>query len=308
MVGFVRLAVAAAFGDLTQVPFLGWALGVLIVVGCFLAWRRRPREELRRVAAAPAALLVGAFLFLVIAGMGRGSESAQASRYSGVFATLALPAIAVAADAVIVRWRRTGPVFVVALLSRWWGTSDSSRPAPWSPRAPDPTSSRRTAGNSSPHLGSGSPRRSHRGLHFDLAFAPSVSFGWMRDGVASGRFPRPGHIDPIDEATSELQLALRKRFRHHPRQCTTMLAPTRVRLEAGSSITAPGALAATYTDATGTRSRPVGFVLGSVPAVGPASLVAYAGPLDLEITTKPAGGRFELCDPNGAPFAVQGGP
>ena len=68
---FVGTAVAETFGGLAAVKLLGWLLGAFLVAGLVLAWKSLPREELRSVAAAPAALLVGAFAFLLMTGVGR---------------------------------------------------------------------------------------------------------------------------------------------------------------------------------------------------------------------------------------------
>ena len=57
---FARTTIAAGFDGLAQVPGLGWALGGLIVGGLFVAWRGRPFSEVRKIAAAPAALGLGA--------------------------------------------------------------------------------------------------------------------------------------------------------------------------------------------------------------------------------------------------------
>jgi hypothetical protein len=110
---FARTTIAAGFDGLAQVPGLGWALGGLIVGGLFVAWRGRPFSEVRKIAAAPAALGLGAFVFVLISASGRvgfapGIE--RSSRYVHVVCVLLLPAGAVAADAVMRRWRAAVPV------------------------------------------------------------------------------------------------------------------------------------------------------------------------------------------------------
>ena len=115
MVAFLRTSVGAAFGRVSQLPGLGWVLAVMIIVGCAIAWRGRSGEELRRIAAAPAALIASAFVFLLIASSGRtGSQLARAPRYTYVIVALMLPAVAVAADALI-RQRRA----IAVLLALW---------------------------------------------------------------------------------------------------------------------------------------------------------------------------------------------
>jgi hypothetical protein len=299
VVGFSRTAIAQAFDGMAQVPFLGWALGALVVGGCYLAWRGLPVEELRRRAAPPAALLIGAFVFIVISGSGRGVDVADATRFTHIFATLSLPAIAVAADAVMVRWRVTAPIFAVVLAAAIVGNvrlfdNDAQRLAGrfqkayrqnflLTPRLP---------------LADAVPR----GLHPDLALAPWVTLGWMRDGVADGRFPAPAKVSPTVRATSELQLALRQEYRHEPTTCAPLSSPS-VRLAAGGSLRLSTPVAVVFTDDSGVRSAPVTFD----PRAG-VYLLAYAGPLRLDVQTTPPGGRVEVCDPAGGPFVVQPGP
>jgi hypothetical protein len=108
------------FDGLGQVPGAGIALGVLLVAGLVVAWWGTDLGELRRRAAAPAALLVGALAFLVISGVGRasalGPSIARQGRYMHVLAALTLPALAVAADALVRRWRLAVPVVAVLLV------------------------------------------------------------------------------------------------------------------------------------------------------------------------------------------------
>jgi hypothetical protein len=120
VIRFVRTGLGATFDAMGQLPGAGIALGVLLVVGLALAWRDLDRAELRRRAAVPGAMLAGTIVFLVISGVGRstsfGPDFARSSRYLHLVAALALPAIAVAAQAVAQRWRMLAPAVVVLLL------------------------------------------------------------------------------------------------------------------------------------------------------------------------------------------------
>ena len=110
---FLTTGVGAAFDAMGQVRGVGWVLGVLLVVGLVLTWRRLDWTERRRRLAVPGALLVGAFASLFITGIARaaafGSEWARTGRYLYVFVALALPALGLAADAVARRWRMLAP-------------------------------------------------------------------------------------------------------------------------------------------------------------------------------------------------------
>ena len=60
MVRFAWTGLGAAFGEMGQLPGAGLALGIVLVSGLVLAWHGLDWNDLRRRAAAPAALLVGA--------------------------------------------------------------------------------------------------------------------------------------------------------------------------------------------------------------------------------------------------------
>jgi hypothetical protein len=111
---FVALGVQATFGGLGPLPGIGVALAAILVVGSVLG-ARGAGAALRDRFAEPLALLAGAAIFLVITGYGRagklffnpggGPENARASRYVYLVAAMVLPALAVAADSIIRRWR-----------------------------------------------------------------------------------------------------------------------------------------------------------------------------------------------------------
>ena len=111
---FVWIGLRTTFREMGQLPGVGLALGVVLVTGLVVAWRALAWNDFRRRAAAPAALLVGAVVSLAVAGVGRvaffGPDFARQSRYLHVAAALCLPAIAVAVDALLRRWRAVGVV------------------------------------------------------------------------------------------------------------------------------------------------------------------------------------------------------
>jgi hypothetical protein len=93
-----------------------------------LAWRAADASTRRAHLAAPAALAIGALLFLVATGVGRtGAQTVLddpgASRYQYVAIALAMPALAVAIDALFRRWRAVGVVAIVVLWSDCLATS-----------------------------------------------------------------------------------------------------------------------------------------------------------------------------------------
>ncbi|MGZ4726492.1 MAG: hypothetical protein ACXWB2_02130 [Acidimicrobiales bacterium] len=124
VVRFALQAVRSAFSGLGHVGVVGALLGVVLVVGLVLAWAPISRADWRRQASLPVALLAGAVLFVLTSGTGRwffGPEFARQSRYAYLVAALVLPALAVAADALIERWRPValvlGAVAVFAMVT-----------------------------------------------------------------------------------------------------------------------------------------------------------------------------------------------
>ena len=124
---FARTTIAAGFGGLAQVPGLGWALGCLVVGGLFLAWRGRPWGQLAEGSGRTSAMATGAFVFVLITASGRvgfapGIE--RSTRYVHVFGVLLLLVVAIAADAVMRRWRAAVPVLAAFLVASIVGNVD----------------------------------------------------------------------------------------------------------------------------------------------------------------------------------------
>jgi len=119
-------------------------------------------------------------------------------------------------------------------------------------------------------------------------FAEDLTVGWILNGVASGRVPDPGPIDPVHAATTSLTLALRQsRFGRAKEPCQTLGSPVTRRLEKGESMGIDGGtLAVVYLPAAGDASNPLRFSGANRPR-----LLAATGPLTLRLSpvagTKP---------------------
>ncbi|HET8619430.1 MAG TPA: hypothetical protein VFM27_10750 [Acidimicrobiales bacterium] len=299
---FARTTIAAGFGGLAQVPGLGWVLGCLVVGGTFLAWRGRPWGELRKVAAAPAAMAAGAFVFVLITASGRvgfapGIE--RSTRYIHVFGVLLLPLVAVAADAVMRRWRVTVPVLAAFLVASTVGNVDDfSNERPY---GGDFLAAYRASFLAIPRVPLA--EQVPRDLRPDRSLAPYVSVGWLLDGVRSGRIPAPEDVQPETLAATEVRVALQENPRHRPARCETVTPGTPITLQPGSSVRlrGEGQLWVGYANATG--------AVGLVPFPWrDAPIVAYAGPLTVNVSSVPEGQPVELCDPGGRPVSVLSGP
>ena len=128
---FVSISVENGFARFGQLPGVGIALAVILIVGIGLTMQQKSLAFLRQHASVPAALLVGALLFTLVNAIGRaashGPETARAGRYVHLFVAMMLPALAVAADAVVERWRVLAPLVVALLLIGIPGNLDSVR-------------------------------------------------------------------------------------------------------------------------------------------------------------------------------------
>ena len=216
------IGIRSSFEAMGQLTGVGIVLAVVLVVGLVLAWGFGDRAGLRSRAAMPAALLVGAVVFLVAAGWQRQTfdefklSHAGDSQYLYIFAALALPALAVAADAIARLWR---PLFVVALVPLLIGI-----PGNFEMFASGPVGLYQTAAESSYRqtvvalasvpIARQVPPSTQIGELTSL-FRPQpapldVTLGWLLDQKASGRLPDVGPIDPRVEADATLALALRQ--------------------------------------------------------------------------------------------------
>jgi hypothetical protein len=208
---FIRDTVASTFSALAQVSGMNVVLGVLLLAGLVLAWSLLSRQELRARAAVPVALAVGAIAFLGLTGFGRtGTDpgASERSRYLYVVAALVLPAIAVAADAVIRRWVALTPVVLAVLVVGIPGNLGA-------------------AADYADGQGSFLFRRTQltlprlaRAEEVPRSYVPQtgphdhyVTIGWLLDGVASGRIPEPRVITRAEAATDNLRLALSRYVR-----------------------------------------------------------------------------------------------
>lgn len=118
VVDWITSAQSGTFLALGHFPVVAALLGVMLVVGLAVAWVPLDWSTFRRRAAVPTALLVGSVIFAITSCFGRwwaGPDAARVGRYLHIFAVCTLPALAVAADALVRRWRVLTPI-VIGLL------------------------------------------------------------------------------------------------------------------------------------------------------------------------------------------------
>jgi predicted lipoprotein with Yx(FWY)xxD motif len=217
---FVWLGIRSSFESMGQLPGAGIALGALLVIGLWVAWARADWRMLRTRAAVPGALLLGGIAFYVIAATGQGAFDfgtgfASRSRYLQIFTAMALPAIAVAADALARRWRFLLPVALVLLVlgipGNLWDLAHTT--GIWSPTT---QAEYRHAVLTLPNVPvANEVPRSIRTADLKNLFTPApppqdVTLGWLLDQKAAGRLPSPGPLDPRWAADASMSLAIQQ--------------------------------------------------------------------------------------------------
>jgi hypothetical protein len=235
---FVRLIVDATFGAIGHYRGFGWALGALLVVGLVFAWRPLPAAERRSRAAAPLGLLIGAFSLLCITGYGRAGLASfvEKSRYLHLVAAMLLPALAIAADAIMRRWRVVAPFVVVVLLIGIPGNVNFIVDYMHRPLVRNEVVYKRMM-LSLPEVAAA--KEAPRELIPDRELAHFVTIGWLLDGVRSGRIPKPSRISAADVAMDEIRLSLEQfRSRRIPAgyKCVFSTTPLLFRLQTGEKI------------------------------------------------------------------------
>jgi hypothetical protein len=266
-------------------------LALLLVVGLVLAWRKCSWAEWSKRYAAPFALLIGAGIYLVITAVGRAGPSGAAfrGRYLDIVLALALPAIGVAADAII-RARRVlaVPVFAALLVG-----IPSNMHAIWTD-----TAGQRKSNAQYRQTVLALPRvPASRTAAPKLHPIAGISIGWLRAGVSSGRIPPPAPISPVELATDQLRFSLIARgvaggvAGATAGRCRTLTGPVTLHLGRHQSIRiAQGEVQ--FAPATGP-------IDGTYPMTvrSPAALSPHAGPLTFRALPTNIRGAARLCGP-----------
>ena len=290
---FAALGVAFTFSSLGHSPIIGSLLVVLLIVGAVIGIRSYGSVELRSRYSAPYSLLIGAVAFMVITGSGRADfflpsmETYASSRYIYVVAAMLMPAIAVAASQVILRWSRAWLLVVVILVFGLPGsiallhrnnhlhTLDDYRQFILSiPRLPVAS-------------------RLPRSVLPDPYFDNSVTLGWLLDGVKSGRIPAPSPPPTQAQITDwTLKLAWQPGRPATPGTCESVSLPAVAHVVRGTRMTISAAVGLTAHYEADRQSK-------TVLLRGSAHPVTYVSswPFDLTITPTVPRQSVTLCTP-----------
>ena len=296
MLAFAVRGLEAGFGRVGQLWGGGALAGIVLVSGLLLLLQRSGESVFRGRAAGAIALLAGSLLFLLLTGAARsgegagvlkgvGPEHARAGRYAYVVAAMAMPALALAVEELVRRWRYVAFVLAALLVVSLPGRVDAFRSAARSFAALNGLN--RTLVLSAPRLPLA--RQLPRDLSVSVLGGGGPPLGWLIDNLSSGRIPAPRRLTPVAIASETLTLALRRSVTSQRSGCRPLTTPTVRVLRKGSSLRlASGTAEIVYLPAPGVASIPRPLPIGTV--------VALAGPLRLRIipTTQPSR-RATLC-------------
>jgi hypothetical protein len=247
---WVRSQVTGTFVALGYYRVLAVAFVAVLVVGLVLAIRPDV-HVVRRTMAVPVALLAGGLVFAISTGVGRwifGVPFARSSRYLHLFAAFMLPALAVAADALVRRWRALLPLVLAGFLV----------PIPWNIAAFGSAYfvSQETLLLDSVRVPFATqvPRNTHPIVD---PFLNNVTIGFLLDAQRAGRMPhddKPVESGIVNELKVRLGVAQSKTPNHSTR-CQThraplditpakgtvyrMTTPVRIATHDGSRLTSP---------------------------------------------------------------------
>jgi hypothetical protein len=286
---FLWVGVTTTFARLAYVPAIGVVLFAVLVIG--LSVRGRPdRLAGSRGSALPIVMLCGALVFLAVAAVGRSGPVIAAaadtptkrafiptheqsdhvflvSRYLYMTVALALPAIALACEALIERRRYAAvPLAALLLVGVPGNVREFSRFANGSVAT---QKSVRTLLLETPRL----PLASKFPPSFQPSlFAPGVTIAWLRDALHDGRLPSPP-ASPRSRSTLALFLALQDTKQPESTRCRPIDTVVNAALPKGAVFTVKrGAIAVLYFPRNAPQSGPLVFH-------GPVSRVAIIGPL-----------------------------
>jgi hypothetical protein len=283
--------ITASFDAMGQVPGIAVAIAVLLVVGLPLAFIDIGWSNLRR-RAAPFALAVGALVFVVANGWQRaalfsGFGYERSGHFLDVFVAMVLPAIAVAGEAVVRRWRFLLPVVLAVLLVGVPGNIEklNQTTGPYSAAAESRNEQYLTSVVDLPIA-----RNMPRSYQPDPLLDPGVTIGWLLAQKSEGRLPETDAPAPRKAADMSLAIAVFQSDSRAPATSCQTSGTSEIRhLDAGRSIQfSGGALEVVFVSGDGS-SDPVTFLQSNGH-----SLVARV-PLTLRVSPVGSGGRVTVC-------------
>jgi len=300
LVGWVRDGVIAAFEALGHFSIVGVVLGAMLVVGLALTVIDNDSRTMKLRLAAPVGLLVGALAFLASSGIVRATMAlgggAAGSRFVYIAGALTLPALAVAAEALVARWRMVGPGVALVFLVGIVPNLDKFDPAPWDATFFDQRRSLLTTLGYSPYLD-----EAPEWVRLDpgLFRFQDLDAGFVRSARDDGRLPdRPDAPDPALEPQMPVWFGIAQIDQTMQRgtRCTVHNEPLHVDTSVGDRFWISTPVNVAVSNGNRATSRGVAYV----PANG--ELLEVTLP-DLTVAFLPAQGSASLRICEGEPAA-----
>jgi hypothetical protein len=284
---FVRTGIAATFDALGGIPAGGYLVAAMLIAGLAVLVSTSGWKVFRGRAAAPISLLAGGVGMLLVTAVGRagapeptisalvalqGSNHARQSRILHLGAAMTIPALALAADAIIRRKKALAVVVLAVLVIGMPSNLVDHKIPPFAAKSGAQVERYRLES----HLAilKRFPRK--------LELAPYLTVGWLLDGAESGRIPGPTGVKPVELANTTMYLAINP-YVKQTEQSPCEAVPVATHLIANNGLIsvkgAPFGLSVVLDD--GTRSFPLRLPQGQTFGI-------RGGPLD--IILDPIGG------------------
>ena len=239
--------------------------------------------------ALPVALLAGGLLFLAVTGVlrsgqgallflasGTGPERARDSRYVYVIAAMLLPTLAVAADALIrFKWQLVIPIVAVLLVGLPGNIHLMMNPEPYFANS---QATRKTIVAIPTLPNADQLQGSTRWIPLEGGrfAAEGLTYGWIADAAADGKFPKASTLNPTVRATAILRLFLVPKQVNTPVSCAVAPKTVVLELQHQQMITLQGGPAYVW-------YAPVGHAKSAIQLYKAGSYVTLAGPLRVRI-------------------------
>jgi hypothetical protein len=292
------LRFAAHVAWVTLVAIGGYGVVAAVFIAMFVAAVLRATRSAAppRRFALPVALAIGAAVFLLVTGAGRGelpggyfARGPAESRYLHITAALLLPALAAVIDMFVRRRRMLLPiaaaVFLIGVLSNVDVLVEHTYDA-------------RAAGRQQRLLVQLAPRLSiatdlPRSTLVDPPFNLWLRLGWLRDGVRSGRIPQPRDVTAAEAAAMTFSLALRPAPQPVPAsRCMSMQPEQPITLRQGESLVVSGIQFARYIRRGLPPSARVQLGIG--PVLRTFDVAARS--MTVQFDPAPDEGQLQVCD------------
>jgi hypothetical protein len=221
--------ITTTFSALGHFAIVGVALGVLLVVGLYVAWRPIGWRAIAHRHSMIAALLVGALAFMTISATGRwffGASFGTSSRYLYLTAAFVLPGLGLAADALIRRWQLLAPVLAALLVIGLPGSIQA-----FSSQYPSATLMGYSrdlvlAMAHSPLL-----HKVPGSLEPEPVAFPGLTVGWLRQADRDGKVPSSAAPVPLLAGTLPLRLGVVQIGNHSDKGGTCQRVTTSIDLD-----------------------------------------------------------------------------